>query len=159
MELDHLITWLSFCLGMDYVISLAYRYYATNWLTEKSDVFSFGVVLLEIITGRLAITKAPEKLHIIKWVNSMLERGDVKNIVDPRLAGDLDINSVWKAIEVAMACVSPNSIQRPTMTYVVMELKQCLAMELARMHEGFEIDLDQISGMNFVHTGKTPLAR
>ena len=159
MELDHLITWLSFCLGIDYVISLAYRYYATNWLTEKSDVFSCGVVLLEIITGRLAITKVPEKLHIIKWVSSMLERGDVKNIVDPRLEGDLDINSVWKAIEVAMACVSHTSIQRPTMTYVVMELKQCLAMELARMHEGFEKDLGQISGMNFVHTGQTPLAR
>ncbi|KAM4111032.1 hypothetical protein ACJW30_05G037200 [Castanea mollissima] len=135
------------------------EYYATNWLNVKSDVFSFGVVLLEIITGQLAITKAPEKVHIIKWVSSMLERGDVKNIVDPRLEGDLDINSVWKAIEVAMACVSPTSIQRPTMTYVVMELKQCLAMELARKHEGFEIDLNQISGMNFVHTGQTPLAR
>ena len=89
----------------------------------------------------------------------MLERGDVKNIVDPRLEGDLDINSVWKAIEVAMACVSPTSIERPIMTYVVLELKQCLAMELARRQEGFEIDSDEISGMNHVHTGQTPLAR
>ncbi|KAK7857405.1 lrr receptor-like serine/threonine-protein kinase ios1 [Quercus suber] len=58
-----------------------------------------------------------------------------------------------------MSCVSFTTTERPTMTYVVMELKQCLAMELARKHEGFEIDLDQISGMNFVHSGKTPLAR
>ena len=35
----------------------------------------------------------------------MLERGDVKNIVGPRLEGDIDINSVWKALEVAMVCV------------------------------------------------------
>ena len=37
----------------------------------------------------------------------MLEKWGVKNIVDPRLEGDLDINSAWKAIEAAMACVSP----------------------------------------------------
>ncbi|XP_050285770.1 probable LRR receptor-like serine/threonine-protein kinase At1g05700 isoform X2 [Quercus robur] len=135
------------------------EYYASNWLNEKSDVFSFGVVLLEIITGRPAISINPEKVHLIKWVSSMVERGDVKNIVDPRLDGDPDINSVWKAIEVAMICVSPTSIERPTMTYVVMELKQCLAMELARGHEGFETDSNQISGINYVHTGQTPLAR
>ena len=135
------------------------RYYASNQLNEKSDVYSFGVVLLEIITGQTAIIKNPEKVHIIQWVSPMLERGDVKNIVDQRLEGDLDINSVWKAIEVAMACVSPTSIERPAMTYVVIELKQCLAMELARRQEGFEIDSDEISGMNHVHTGQTPLAR
>lgn len=86
----------------------------------------------------------------------MLEIGDVKNIVDPRLDGDPDINSVWKAIEVAMICVSPTSIEWPTMTYVVMELKQCLAMELARGHEGFETNSNQINGINYVHTGQTP---
>jgi hypothetical protein len=135
------------------------RYYASNQLNEKSDVYSFGVVLLEIITGQTAIIKNPEKVHVIQWVSPMLERGDVKNIVDPRFEGDLDINSVWKAIEVAMACVSPTSIERPTMTYVVIELKQCLVMELARRQEGFEIDSGEISGMNHVHTGQTPLAR
>ena len=82
----------------------------------------------------------------------MLERGDVKNIVGPRLEGDIDIISVWKALEVAMVCVSPTSIQRPTMTYVAMELKQCLVMELTWKHEGFDIDSDQITGMNHVHT-------
>ncbi|GMY34485.1 probable LRR receptor-like serine/threonine-protein kinase At1g05700 [Fagus crenata] len=135
------------------------EYYASNQLNEKSDVYSFGVVLLEIITGQTAIIKNPEKVHVIQWVSPMLERGDVKNIVDPRLEGDLDINSVWKAIEVAMACVSPTSIERPTMTYVVIELEQCLAMELARRQEGFEIDSGEISGMNQVHSGQTPLAR
>lgn len=135
------------------------EYYASNQLNEKSDVYSFGVVLLEIITGQTAIIKNPEKVHVIQWVSPMLERGDVKNIVDPRFEGDLDINSVWKAIEVAMACVSPTSIERPTMTYVVIELKQCLVMELARRQEGFEIDSGEISGMNHVHTGQTPLAR
>ena len=60
---------------------------------------------MEIITSRPAITKNSKKVHIIKWVSSMLEKGDVENIVDPRLEGDLDINSAWKAIEAAMVCV------------------------------------------------------
>lgn len=87
----------------------------------------------------------------------MLEKGDVENIVHPRLEGDLDINSSWKAIEAAMVCVSPTSIERPNMTHIVIEFKQCLAMELARRHGRFESDSDQISGIG--HTEQTPLAR
>eukprot|EP00261_Vitis_vinifera_P036576 XP_019077819.1 PREDICTED: probable LRR receptor-like protein kinase At1g51890 [Vitis vinifera] len=106
-------------------------------LTEKSDVFSFGVVLLEIITSQPAISKDREKTHIIEWVSCMLANGDIKNTVDPRLQGEFDINSAWKAVEVAMCCVSPTSTERPAMHYVVMELKQCLEME-ASQKEGHE---------------------
>ena len=113
------------------------RYYVSNRLTEKSDVFSYGVVLLEIITSQPAISKDREKTHIIEWVSCMLANGDIKNTVDPRLQGEFDINSAWKAVEVAMCCVSPTSTERPAMHYVVMELKQCLEME-ASQKEGHE---------------------
>ncbi|XP_057976108.1 putative leucine-rich repeat receptor-like serine/threonine-protein kinase At2g19230, partial [Malania oleifera] len=114
------------------------EYHLTNWLNEKSDVFSFGIVLLEIITGRPAIGRDAEKTHIIRWVSPLLENGDVRNILDPRLPREFDINSVWKAIELAMACVSQTSPQRPTMNYVVMELKECFALEKARSKEKHE---------------------
>jgi hypothetical protein len=42
----------------------------------------------------------------------MLEKGDIKSIVDPRLRGNFNINSAWKAVEIAMACVSPTSAKR-----------------------------------------------
>nr|CAN65001.1 hypothetical protein VITISV_023487 [Vitis vinifera] len=113
------------------------EYYVSNRLTEKSDVFSYGVVLLEIITSQPAISKDREKTHIIEWVSCMLANGDIKNTVDPRLQGEFDINSAWKAVEVAMCCVSPTSTERPAMHYVVMELKQCLEME-ASQKEGHE---------------------
>ena len=58
----------------------------------------------------------------------MVESGDVKNIVDPELEGDFEINSAWKAVEIAMACVS----KKLNMSQVVTELKECLASELAR---------------------------
>ncbi|XLT71633.1 hypothetical protein HN873_028059 [Arachis hypogaea] len=115
------------------------EYQVSNRLTEKSDVYSFGVVLLEIITGKPAILKAVEgKIHISEWVKSMLAKGDVKCIVDTRLQGDFESSSVWRAVEIAMASVSNKSSKRPYMTDIVTELKECLAMELARKHNSCE---------------------
>ena len=59
------------------------------------------------------------------------ERGDLQPIVDPRLQGDFDFGSMWKAVEAAIACVSPTSTQRPSMSHIVLELKESLEMEEA----------------------------
>ncbi|KAF7843438.1 putative LRR receptor-like serine/threonine-protein kinase [Senna tora] len=111
---------------------LAPEYYASNRLNEKSDVFSFGVVLLELITGQPAITKTKEKTHIIQWVGSMLLEREIHDIVDTRLQGEFDIDSARKALDTAMASVAPISINRPSMSQVAMELKQCLVMEMTQ---------------------------
>lgn len=125
-------------------------------------MYSFGVVLLEVITGRSVIMKTHEKIHISQWVSSMLDNGDIKKIVDPRLVEDFDINSAWKVLEVAMACVSPTSFERPTMTQVVAELKECLAAETARTNYGSP-ESDSKESINLVAVSlasqQTPLAR
>ncbi|KAL0661927.1 hypothetical protein Bca4012_098764 [Brassica carinata] len=108
------------------------EYYITNLLSEKSDVYSFGVVLLEIITNQPVIDTTRERSHITQWVGFVLLEGDIRNIIDPKLMGDFDTNGVWKAVELALACVSPTSNRRPTMPHVVMELKECLESEIAR---------------------------
>ena len=74
--------------------------------------------------------------HIRDWVSFMLAERDIKNIVDPRLRGNYNINSVRKAIDIAMYCVSLTPSKRPTMDQVVAELKECLVTELAQMKEG-----------------------
>ncbi|KAK9266037.1 hypothetical protein L1049_017792 [Liquidambar formosana] len=107
------------------------EYFSSNRLTEKSDVYSFGIVLLELITGRPAILRSHENTHIVDWVSPNLARGDIRSIVDPRLQGSFDTNSVWKALETAMACLPSISIQRPTMTQVLIELKECSTIEIA----------------------------
>ena len=136
------------------------RYCTSNWLTDKSDVYSFGV-LLEIITGRPVIERSQERTHISEWVSSMIAKGDIKNIVDPRLHENFSINSAWKVVEIAMACVSPTSTQRPTMRHVVAELKECLDTELAHMKEGHEGE--STNSYNMINTNQTtqvnPLAR
>ncbi|KAK2406290.1 LRR receptor serine/threonine-protein kinase IOS1 [Trifolium repens] len=113
---------------------LDHEYMTSNRLTEKSDVYSFGVVLLEIITSQPAIIKSPDKTHISQWVRSMVYNGDIENIVDSRLQQNFDTS--WKAIKIAMACVSLNSSDRPNMNEVVNELKECLAAELSRKRAG-----------------------
>ncbi|KAF8046254.1 hypothetical protein N665_3909s0001, partial [Sinapis alba] len=108
------------------------EYYITSLLSEKSDVYSFGVVLLEIITNQAVIDRTRERYHITNWVRFMILKGDIRDIIDPKLMGDFDTNGVWKAIELAMSCVNPTSNCRPKMPHVVMELKECLESEITR---------------------------
>ncbi|KMZ67170.1 hypothetical protein ZOSMA_275G00020 [Zostera marina] len=60
----------------------------------------------------------------------MLERGEIDKIVDPMLNGDYDTNSAWKALEIALSCILPKSIQRPLMFDIVKQLKECLEFEI-----------------------------
>lgn len=117
---------------------------------------------METITGRRAISKntknKDQKGHIIEWVDFILSKGDIENIVDPRLDQDFDKNSVWKAVEVAMACASPKLIGRPTMTQVVMELKQCLAMEMGRTVRSDVTESSELPEM-FRNTHRGPQSR
>ncbi|TXG46402.1 hypothetical protein EZV62_028098 [Acer yangbiense] len=156
-----------FCYSNMYSFSLTFlacRYYMSNRLTEKSDVYSFGVVLLELITGKPIILKSLDNSnsHISQWVSFNLAKGDIRSTVDPRLKGDFNINSVWKAVEIAMACVSQTSSRRPTMNHVMMELNECLATETARRKENaneFETgDYVEMMTVN-LHNDLSPQAR
>ncbi|KAG7633476.1 Protein kinase domain [Arabidopsis suecica] len=105
------------------------EYYRTSRLAEMSDVYSFGIVLLEIITNQRVIDQTREKPHITEWTAFMLNRGDITRIMDPNLNGDYNSHSVWRALELAMSCANPSSENRPSMSQVVAELKECLISE------------------------------
>ncbi|KAJ4771482.1 Leucine-rich repeat protein kinase family protein [Rhynchospora pubera] len=107
------------------------EYYSLYQLSEKSDVFSFGIVLLEIITGQPPIIGSPEGGHVTHWVSEKLSRGDIQSIIDPRMHGQYDINSVWKVTDLARKCTENSSANRPTMDVVVMELKESLDLEIS----------------------------
>ncbi|CAA7020884.1 unnamed protein product [Microthlaspi erraticum] len=121
------------------------EYNRTNWLTEKSDVFSFGVVLLEIITSQPVIDQTREKSHIGEWVGFRLTNGHIKNIMDPSLVDDYDSSSMWKVLELAMSCISPTSSGRPNMSQVANELQECLLSENSR--KGGRHDMDSKSSV------------
>ncbi|CAL4893908.1 unnamed protein product [Urochloa decumbens] len=114
------------------------EYQATMQPSTKSDVYSFGVVLLELITGKLPILHNPQPTTVIQWTRQHLARGDIEGVLDPRMQGSPDVNSVWKATEIALQCTAHASAQRPTMTDVVAQLQECLALEEGREEDATE---------------------
>jgi Flp pilus assembly protein TadD len=64
-------------------------------------------------------------------VSPLIEIGDIQSIIDPRLQGEFNTNCAWKALEIALSCVPPTSTQRPDMSDILGELKECLAMEMS----------------------------
>ncbi|KAI9128757.1 hypothetical protein K1719_000240 [Acacia pycnantha] len=115
------------------------EYYKSRKLNEKSDIYSFGIVILELITGQPAVIKGEELEHITAWVTNELKRGDFSRIVDPRLEGKFSASSMEKAFGIAVACCASPSIHRPSLNFVVQELKQCLEMEFPSPSDRFEM--------------------
>ena len=120
-------------------------------------MYSFGIVLLRIITGKPVLAKSESRtIYVSQWVRAMVANGDINSIVDPRLNGDFNINSIWKAVEIAMACSSPTSAGRPSMLQVVTELNECLEEEIAQTKKRHKIELEGSTG---VINESVPLAR
>ena len=136
------------------------RYYRTGRLAETSDVYSFGIVLLEIITNQRVIDQTREKSHITEWTAFMLNRGDITRIMDPNLHGDYNSRSVWRALELAMLCANPSSENRPSMSQVVIELKECLTSENSMKGKNQDIDSHSTFEMSMSFDAKdVPSAR
>ncbi|KAM0058521.1 putative protein kinase RLK-Pelle-PERK-1 family [Helianthus debilis subsp. tardiflorus] len=100
---------------------MAPEYASSGKLTEKSDVFSFGVVLLELITGRKPVdTSQPlGDESLVEWARPLLshalETEDFKPLVDPRLGMNFVPNEMFRMIEAAAACVRHLATKRPRM--------------------------------------------
>ena len=136
---------------------MACRYSTSYRLTEKSDVYSFGVVLLEIIKTQRVIERSHEDTHISQWLRIIADKGDIQNIVDPRLRGNFNVNSAWKVIEIAMACVSSTSFERPPMSEVVIKLEECLTSKLTQRDCESNYSVEMVN-MNMI-TKLNPSAR
>ncbi|MCO5596585.1 hypothetical protein L7F22_050650 [Adiantum nelumboides] len=102
---------------------IAPEYGYTLKITEKSDVYSYGVVLLEVITGRRAVDPSTsDGLHIVDWVRMMKRSHQpTLQIVDPQLRGMPDpfVQEMEQAMGVALLCVNRRPNDRPTMNDVV----------------------------------------
>ncbi|XP_039142307.1 PTI1-like tyrosine-protein kinase At3g15890 [Dioscorea cayenensis subsp. rotundata] len=104
---------------------LAPEYAMWGKVSESCDVYSFGILLLEIITGRKPIEKLPGgvKRTITEWVEPLIAKSRFKDLVDPRLRGNFDEAQLRQTINVAALCVQAEPEKRLTMKEVVNLLK------------------------------------
>ncbi|XVE86902.1 hypothetical protein DITRI_Ditri18aG0073000 [Diplodiscus trichospermus] len=107
------------------------EYYSTQHLSAKSDVFSFGVVLLEIISGRepLNIHRPRNEWSLVEWAKPYIRESKIDEIVDPNIKGGYHAEAMWRVVETALACIEPFSASRPCMADIVRELEDALIIE------------------------------
>ncbi|XP_030553227.1 receptor-like kinase TMK4 [Rhodamnia argentea] len=102
---------------------LAPEYAATGRVTTKVDVYAFGVVLMEIITGRKALddTMPDERAHLVTWFRRVLiNKENIPKAIDQTLNPDEEtLESIIKVAELAGHCTAREPFQRPDMGHAV----------------------------------------
>uniref|UniRef100_A0A8R7P8P8 Protein kinase domain-containing protein n=1 Tax=Triticum urartu TaxID=4572 RepID=A0A8R7P8P8_TRIUA len=114
-------------------------YLAPEWIsgtviTAKVDVYSYGMILLELISGRrnsgVNSTSDIDVIYFPVLVATKLHKGDVGSLVDQNLHGDISLEQVERAFKVACWCIQDHEFDRPSMAEVVQYLEGFLEVDI-----------------------------
>ncbi|CAH9060171.1 unnamed protein product [Cuscuta europaea] len=106
---------------------IAPEYAYTLRVTEKSDIYSFGVVVLELVTGRLPVDPEFGEKDLVKWVCTTLdhdEEAGLDQVIDRKLDFCNFKEEICKVLNIGLLCSSTLPINRPSMRRVVKMLQE-----------------------------------
>ncbi|KAL1831408.1 hypothetical protein ACET3Z_001059 [Daucus carota] len=110
----HLSTGIAGTLGY-----MAPEYLIRGQLTEKADVYSFGVLVLEIVCGRKNITFTEDSGSLLQTIWRLYKNHKLVDVVDPRLQYDFPTKEVTNVVQIGLLCTQASAVLRPSMNKVV----------------------------------------
>ncbi|MCD7454064.1 hypothetical protein HAX54_023381 [Datura stramonium] len=107
------------------------EYFLTNRLTWKTDVYAFGVVLFELLSGRPAVNiRLPEEQHgLVAWAKQCIREGEVNKLIDQNLTGPISSTCLKAFVGIAAKCLDAHPHERPPMSKVVKSLELALVFQ------------------------------
>ncbi|XP_065869330.1 protein kinase STUNTED-like [Euphorbia lathyris] len=101
------------------------EYFMYGKVSDKLDVYAFGVVLLELLSGKEPIASESPKAKgsLVMWANSVIESGNMKEILDPKLDKNLDEGQMKRMVVAAKLCITRSARLRPRMSEILKVLK------------------------------------
>ncbi|KAL5716600.1 hypothetical protein ACHQM5_018268 [Ranunculus cassubicifolius] len=104
---------------------MAPEYAMRGYLTEKADVYSFGIVALEIVSGKSNTNYRPKEefVYLLDWAYVLQEQGNLLDLVDPVLEANYSEEEALKMLNISLLCSNPSPTLRPAMSAVVNMLK------------------------------------
>nr|GMD93201.1 probable leucine-rich repeat receptor-like serine/threonine-protein kinase At3g14840 [Ipomoea batatas] len=100
---------------------MAPEYALWGYLTFKADIYSFGVVALEIVAGKNNVKYRHDEncVCLLDWALDLQKRGNLLELIDPRLGSNFDEEQALRMIKVALLCTNSSPALRPSMSAVI----------------------------------------
>ncbi|XP_054813525.1 probable LRR receptor-like serine/threonine-protein kinase At1g56140, partial [Prosopis cineraria] len=126
------------------------EYAMRGHLTEKADVFSFGVLALEILSGgpNSDSSMDRDKMYLLEWVWQLHENNCIFELVDPKLSSDINEEEVKRIVGISLLCTQSSPLLRPAMSHVVAMLMGNSEVGTVTSRPGYLTDwkFDDVSG-------------
>ncbi|CAJ2653500.1 unnamed protein product [Trifolium pratense] len=129
---------------------MAPEYAMHGYLTDKADVYSFGIVALEILHGSNNTTlrqKGSEAFHLLDWAHVLKEENNLLELVDKRLGSNFNKEEAMVMINVALLCTNVTSALRPAMSSVVSMLEGKIAIKELILESSEVLDEKKMEAM------------